>query len=248
MDAGRLHSEEAGLEEGLGAPEPLVPDGDDLSVGELVALLQAGAGGRGLHLLLEVQGHVAQLLLDVADDLALGGGGERVAALGEDLHQVVGQVATGQIQTKDGVGESVTLVDGHGVRNTVTGVEHDTGGTSGGVQGEHGLDGDVHGGGVEGLEHDLRHLLPVGLGVEGGLGQQNWVLLGGHTQLVVEGVVPDLQGVDGNEVKTLLAPGYRGFLTFSMSSQLVTMPCSIGYFRVRIPLLLWASSPTYESF
>ena len=33
-----------------------------------------------------------------------------------------------------------------------------------------------------------------------------------------------------------------------MSSQLVTMPCSMGYFRVRIPLLLWASSPTYESF
>ncbi|KAA8592886.1 hypothetical protein FQN60_018341 [Etheostoma spectabile] len=33
-------------------------------------------------------------------------------------------------------------------------------------------------------------------------------------------------------------------LTFSMSSQLVTMPCSMGYFRVRMPLLLWASSPT----
>ena len=37
-------------------------------------------------------------------------------------------------------------------------------------------------------------------------------------------------------------------LTFSMSSQLVTMPCSMGYFRVRISRLLWASSPTYESF
>ena len=36
--------------------------------------------------------------------------------------------------------------------------------------------------------------------------------------------------------------------TFSISSQFVTMPCSIGYFRVRIPRLLWASSPTYESF
>ena len=36
-----------------------------------------------------------------------------------------------------------------------------------------------------------------------------------------------------------------GLLTFSMSSQLVTMPCSMGYLRVRIPLLLLASSPTY---
>ena len=47
-----------------------------------------------------------------------------------------------------------------------------TGGTSGGVEGEDGLDGDVHGGRVEGLEHDLGHLLSVGLGVEGGLGQR----------------------------------------------------------------------------
>jgi hypothetical protein len=36
--------------------------------------------------------------------------------------------------------------------------------------------------------------------------------------------------------------------TFSMSSQLVTMPCSIGYLSVRMPRLDWASSPTYESF
>merc|ERR1719193_2621675 len=28
-----------------------------------------------------------------------------------------------------------------------------------------------------------------------------------------------------------------------MSSQLVMMPCSTGYFRVRMPLLDWASSP-----
>ena len=76
--------------------------------------------------------------------------------------------------------------------DAVTGVEHDTGGTSGGVQGEYGLDGDVHGGGVEGLEHDLGHLLPVGLGVEWSLSEEDGLLLGGHTQLVVEGVVPDL--------------------------------------------------------
>ncbi|KAL2296269.1 hypothetical protein Nmel_018569, partial [Mimus melanotis] len=65
-------------------------------------------------------------------------------------------------------------------------------GAAGGVEGEHGLDGDVHGGDIEGFEHDLSHLLPVGLGVEGCLGEQGWVLLGGHTQLIVEGVVPDL--------------------------------------------------------
>ena len=72
VDAAGLHSQEAGLEEGLGAPEPLVADGDDLAVGQLVGLLQGGGGGGGGHLLLEVQGDVAQLLLDVTDDLPLG--------------------------------------------------------------------------------------------------------------------------------------------------------------------------------
>merc|ERR1711992_166191 len=41
-------------------------------------------------------------------------------------------------------------------------------------------------------EHDLGHLLPVGLGVEGGLGKEDGLLLGGNAELVVEGVVPDL--------------------------------------------------------
>merc|ERR1719420_642459 len=31
---------------------------------------------------------------------------------------------------------------------------------------------------------------------------------------------------------------------FSMSSQEVTMPCSMGYLRARMPLFDWASSPT----
>ena len=49
-----------------------------------------------------------------------------------------------------------------------------------------------HGGQVEGLKHDLGHLFPVGLGVEGSLSQEDGLLLGGNTELVVEGVVPDL--------------------------------------------------------
>merc|ERR550539_1626862 len=159
VDAAGLHSQEAGLEESLGAPEPLVADGDDLAVGQLIGLLKGGGG---------------------------------VAPLGEDLHQVVGELTASQVQTDNGVGERVTLGDGDTVGDTVTGVHDDTGGTAGGVQGEHGLDGDVHGGHVEGLEHDLGHLLPVGLGVEGSLSQEDGLLLGGNAELVVEGVVPDL--------------------------------------------------------
>ena len=37
----------------------------------------------------------------------------------------------------------------------------------------------------------LGHLFTVSLRVEGGLSQENWMLLGGNTQLIVEGVVPN---------------------------------------------------------
>merc|ERR1719384_1784285 len=142
VDSAGFHSQEGRLEESLGGTETLVTDGDDLTVGKLIRLLEGGGGSGGGHLLLEVKGNIAKLLLDVTDNLALSGGGEGVATLGEDLHEVVGQLTASQVKTDDGVGESVTLVDGDSVGDTVTGVHDDTSGTAGGVQGEHSLDGD----------------------------------------------------------------------------------------------------------
>merc|ERR1711972_666557 len=135
VDTSRLHAEERGLEEGLRAAETLVADGDDLAVGKLVALLEGGRGGSSLHLLLEVEGDVGELLLDVADDLTLGGGGEGVTTLGEDLHQVVGEVTASEVETEDSVGEGISLVDGDGVGDTISRVEDDTGGTTRGIEG-----------------------------------------------------------------------------------------------------------------
>ena len=71
------------------------------------------------------------------------------------LHQVVGEIAAGQVETEDGVRQSVALVDGHGVRHAVACIQHDAGGTTGRVQRQHGLDSDVHRRRVERLEHDL---------------------------------------------------------------------------------------------
>merc|ERR1712212_483047 len=181
VDTAGLHTEEAGLEESLWAPEPLVADGDHLAVGQLIGLLQGGGGRGSGHLLLEVQGDIAELLLDVTDNLTLGSGGEGVATLSEDLHQVVGELTASQVKTNNGVRESITFIDGDTVGDTVTRVHHDTGGTARGIEGEDSLDGDIHGGHVEGLEHDLGHLLPVGLGVEGSLSQEDGLLLRGHT-------------------------------------------------------------------
>merc|ERR1711978_469952 len=97
-----------------------------------------------------------------------------------------------QVQTEDSVGESITFIDGDMVGDTVTRVHDHTGGTTRSVEGEDSLDSNIHGGGVEGLEHDLSHLLTVSLGVEGSFSQEDGMLLGGDTELVVEGVVPDL--------------------------------------------------------
>merc|ERR1712051_398057 len=60
----------------------------------------------------------------------LGSGGERVASLGEDLHEVVGKLTASQVQTEDSVGESITFIDGDGVGYTITRVHDNTSGTS----------------------------------------------------------------------------------------------------------------------
>ncbi|KFU98342.1 hypothetical protein N339_09206, partial [Pterocles gutturalis] len=83
------------------------------------------------------------------------------------------------------VGQSVALVDGDVVGDAVPGVEDNAW--------EGGGRGSVPTAGGPTAPRYLGHLLPVGLGVEGSLGEQGGVLLGGHAQLVVEGVVPDLR-------------------------------------------------------
>merc|ERR1712126_666998 len=192
MDAAGLHAKEGRLEESLGAPEPLIANGDDLAVGKLIGLLKGGGGSSSGHLLLEVKGNIAELPLDVTDNLPLSSGGEGVAALSQDLHEVVGQFTAGKVETDNGVGKGITFIDGDTVGDTISRVHDNTSGTARGIEGEDSLDGNIHGGAVEGLKHDLGHLLPVGLGVEGSLSQEDGLLLRGNTELIVEGVVPDL--------------------------------------------------------
>merc|ERR1739847_213383 len=192
MDTAGLHAQEGRLEEGLRGTEPLIANGDDLAIGKLIGLLQGGGGSSSGHLLLKVKGNIAELLLDVTDNLPLSSGGERVATLSKDLHEVVGELTASQVQTEDGVGKSITLIDGDGVGDTISRVHDHTGGTTRGIEGKDGLDGNIHGGHVEGLEHDLSHLLTVSLGVEGSLSKEDGLLLGGNTEFIVEGVMPDL--------------------------------------------------------
>merc|ERR1719167_1690754 len=112
--------------------------------------------------------------------------------LGEDLHEIVGELTSSKVKTDDGVGEGITFIDGDTVGDTISRVHDDTSGTPGSIEGEDSLDGNIHSGHVEGLEHDLGHLLTVSLGVEGSLSEEDGLFLRGNTEFVVEGVVPDL--------------------------------------------------------
>merc|ERR1712204_88124 len=99
MDSARFHSEEGRLEERLWAAESFIANGDDLTVGKLIGLLEGSGGSSGGHLLLKVKSNIAELLLDVTDNLTLSSGGERVATFSEDLHEVVGQLTASKIKT-----------------------------------------------------------------------------------------------------------------------------------------------------
>merc|ERR1711923_52866 len=192
MDAAGLHAQEGRLEEGLRGTEPLIANGDDLAIGKFIRLLQGGGGSSGSHLLLEVKSNIAKLFLDVTDNLPLSSGGERVATLSKDLHEVVGELATSQVQTEDGMRKSITFIDGDSVGDTITRVHDNTSGTTRGIEGQDSLDGNIHGRHVEGLKHDLGHLFSVGLGVEGSLSQEDGLFLRGNTEFIVESVMPNL--------------------------------------------------------
>ena len=177
--------------------------------------------------MLEVKSNVAKLLLDVTDNFTLSRGREGVTTLHQDFDEVVRQVTTSQVQTKDSVRERETLVDGHCVRDSVTGVEDDTRCTTGCVKRQYGLDGNVECWRIEGLEHNLCHLFTVGLGVQGSLRKKDRVLLWRDTKLVVESVVPDLLHIVPVGDYTVLNGVLEGQdTTFRLS--LVAMTCSQG--------------------
>merc|ERR1711874_441134 len=159
MEATGFHSKEGRLEESLRAAEALIADGDDLAVGKFIRLLKRGGGSSSGHLLLKVQGNIAEFLLDVTDN---------------------------------GMGKGITFIDWDSMGDTISRVHDNTSGTARGIQGEDSLDGNIHGGHVESLEHDLGHLLTVSLWVEWSLSEEDRLLLRGNTELIVEGVVPDL--------------------------------------------------------
>lgn len=94
--------------------------------------------------------------------------------------------SSGQINSVDDVPAGLSFVDGDGVGGTITGVNGDTGTSTGGVERKDGRDGDV-----EGLKEDLGHLFSILLEVHGSLSDQSRMLFGSDSKPLEEGVVPD---------------------------------------------------------
>jgi hypothetical protein len=171
---------------------PLVADCDDLAVGKLVALLERRRMGCELKVLLEIEGEITKLFLDVCDNFTLGGGAEGITSLLQDLIQVLGKIATGEVKTEGIVREGYAFVDGDSVSDAVARLQHDTGSTTRGKERQDGLMSDVEGGNLECLKHDLGHLFTVDLGVEGSLSEQHGVFFGNDVEFIIEQVMPDL--------------------------------------------------------
>merc|ERR1711931_538805 len=192
MDTTGFHSKEGRLEESFRGTESLIANGDDLTIRKLIGLLEGGGGSSSGHFLLKVKGNIAEFLLDVTDNFTLSSGSERIATLSKDFHEVIGELTASKIKTNNSMGKSITLVDGDIVGDTIARVHDHTSGTTRGIEGEDSLDGNIHSWHVEGLKHDLSHLFTVSLGVEGSLSKEDGLLLGGNTEFIVEGVMPDL--------------------------------------------------------
>merc|ERR1719317_80935 len=75
-------------------------------------------------------------------------------------HDLAGRELTNYLmKTDNSMGKGITFIDGDTVGDTISRVHDNTSGTARGIEGEDSLDGNIHGGHVEGLEHDLGHLL-----------------------------------------------------------------------------------------
>merc|ERR1712168_939485 len=84
----------------------------------------------------------SKAFLNVADNLALGTGDQRISSLSHDFHEIIREITSGQVKTQDGVGEGVTFVDGDGVGDAISDIEDETGGTTRGIERKDGLDTD----------------------------------------------------------------------------------------------------------
>lgn len=134
--------------------------------------------------------HVALHFLDFLDYFKFSSCMEYIPTPSQQQLEVLGDVSTTNVNSLNGVVDREAFKHGATVSHTVAAVKHQSGGHSSGVKRKYCLLLEKDFGGAELLEEDVGSLNPILVGVEGGLGEQDWVLLGRNLQLV-EAVAPE---------------------------------------------------------
>ena len=158
IDTVEFQAVEVWFEEEFWGAGPLLGDGDDVASWEGVVDVALAGHLSLLHLLIEVEGDIGELLLDVTDDFLLGGRGEGVTTLVEDLLEVVGEVIAAEGKSQNAVPNPVDIVEWDTMADATTNLEHNTSDMARAVQGKHWLATDLAGRDGEALKHDLHHL------------------------------------------------------------------------------------------
>jgi hypothetical protein len=192
MFSGEFRSDERGLEHDFRGTEAFRSNSHLGSIRKFILMFTMSCGFSLGEFITIVIGNIAELFLDISDDFSFSRGGHFITSFREDLDEVISDISTSKVHSENGMRKSISFIDGHGVSDTITRVEDDTSGSTGGIKREHGLDTNIKSNNVEGLEHDGSHLFSVVLGVQRSLSQKNGMLFRGNTELVVEGVMPDL--------------------------------------------------------
>jgi hypothetical protein len=191
-DTGLFDVDEMRLEQTFGCFEAFRADADDATVGQSVGFDQNGGVFAELLVEGEVVGHVAEFLLDGADGLEIGGSVEGVSAAGQERDEVACDVSSSNIESSGEVVEDGALVYRNNVGDTVTAVDDNTRRKSLGVEGKHGLNGDVDTAKVVAFEHDFGHHFAVLQGVHWRFGEEDLAAGGVDLHLLEEGVVPEM--------------------------------------------------------
>jgi len=238
--------DEAWLEEGFWAHESWGVNTDVLTIWELVGLSEFSAG-IGFSLVgLEIEGDESGLFLHGFDNLVPGTFttllGDTVGS--EEGDEVVGDGSSGDEVLVNGVRNGETFIDWDSVGNTISRINDATGGSTVSVEGKDGLDGNVHTGNLESLEHELGHLLSVGFWVHWGLSEENVVLGGIDSELVGEAVLPDLLhfGPVGNDT------GFDWVGKVEDTSHLACLITDVFGFRLNTEHLFIASWDTNDGW
>ena len=187
----RLHAHQRRREKRLGAAKALAAERDALAVGQLVRLGERGwLGLCALQRCAVVERDTAELLFDVARQLALQRRRKAEAARREQLGHPLGEVLAADADAAHAAAQRKAFVDWQQARGAAAGVEHAAERAAGGVEREHALARERERRHLQRLEEHFGRALALLVRIERRLAQQHRLRVGRLPQLVEERVPP----------------------------------------------------------